>query len=334
MALPEQTLRIIDANLNRAGEGLRVLEDLARLLLNDALMTEKLKTMRHQLVVNEWPLNQRLLQARNSGSDVGADMEIAGQKSQEDVPALVVANARRVQEALRVIEEMAKIPGTSLNSNKFKEARFDLYTIERELVSRVLRRDKAKLIAGLYVIIDTGSLKALSPIEAARQVILGGAAVVQLRDKTLPDGELLLLAREIRHLCGEHKVLFILNGHPDIALAAGADGVHLEKDDLPVEEARRLLAIDMIVGATVLNAQQATAAQSDGADYFAVDADRLEQVSQIKSLPVVAICGVIVYNAAKLLVAGAAAVAVDVSVWPAEGAQADVRKFTQKLKRK
>lgn len=139
--MPEKTLRIIDANLNRIGEGLRVLEDLARLLLDDVDLTQRLKTMRHELIRNELPLHQRLLQARDSSGDVGADMEVPGEKPQKELPAVAIANARRVQEALRVIEELSKLPGSSLDANKFKQARFELYDIERALVSRLLNKD-------------------------------------------------------------------------------------------------------------------------------------------------------------------------------------------------
>ncbi len=139
-AVPPQILRIIDANLNRVGEGLRVLEDLARLLLDDATLAQQLKTMRHELIRREWPLQQRLLQSRNSAGDVGADMEVAGEKPQKEIPALAVANARRVQQALRVIEELAKLPESSLDSNRFRQARFELYDIERTLVSKLYSR--------------------------------------------------------------------------------------------------------------------------------------------------------------------------------------------------
>ena len=74
----KQTLRIIDASLNRLGEGLRFLEDLARLQLDDTPLTQQLKTMRHRLLKSDWAFNQQLLQARNSTSDVGIDMEVPG----------------------------------------------------------------------------------------------------------------------------------------------------------------------------------------------------------------------------------------------------------------
>jgi thiamine-phosphate pyrophosphorylase len=141
--IPNQTLRIIDANLNRIGEGLRVLEDIARLLLDDAALSQQLKDMRHQLVKVDLSLEEQFLQARNSEGDVGASLEASGEEKYKDLPATVVANARRVQEALRVIEELAKNPEIPLESEKFKRARFNLYTIEKELFAKLMRREKA-----------------------------------------------------------------------------------------------------------------------------------------------------------------------------------------------
>ena len=138
-----QTLRIIDANLNRIGEGLRVLEEIARLLLDDAELSQQLKNMRHELVKVDLSLEQEFLQARNSEGDVGIDIEAATEGKHKGLSAMVVANARRVQEALRVLEELAKDPDIPLESDKFKRARFNLYTIEKKLFSELLSRDKA-----------------------------------------------------------------------------------------------------------------------------------------------------------------------------------------------
>ena len=138
----KQTARIIDANLNRIGEGLRLLEDIARLLLNDAELTGQLKTMRHQILESDLSFQQHLIQSRNSEGDVGIDIEVPGGEKQRDLPTTVIANSRRVQEALRVLEELAKAPGIELDSERLKHARFDLYTIEQKLLSRLLRRNK------------------------------------------------------------------------------------------------------------------------------------------------------------------------------------------------
>lgn len=138
------TLRIIDANLNRIGEGLRVLEEIARLLLDDAALSQRIKDMRHEMVKVNLSLEKQFLQARNSEGDVGINLEASGEAKYKDIPATVVANARRVQEALRVMEEMAKNPGVPLESDKFKQARFNLYTIEKELFSKLMRRGEVQ----------------------------------------------------------------------------------------------------------------------------------------------------------------------------------------------
>ncbi len=135
--LPEATLRIIDANLNRIGEGLRVLEEVSRLLLNSGDLSHRLKNLRHELVRTEPALDRQLIQARDAAGDVGRDLEVPGEAKQRDLPSMVMANSRRVQESLRVMEELAKLSDTVLDSEKYKQARFSLYTIEKELMGRL-----------------------------------------------------------------------------------------------------------------------------------------------------------------------------------------------------
>ena len=135
--LPGSTLRIIDANLNRIGEGLRVLEEVSRLVLNSSDLSQSLKNLRHGLVRVDLKLEQQFIQARDAANDVGKDLEVPGEARQKDLAAVVVANSRRVQESLRVMEEIAKLPETTLDSEKYKQARFSLYTIEKELLSRL-----------------------------------------------------------------------------------------------------------------------------------------------------------------------------------------------------
>ncbi len=140
--MPDQKLRIIDANLNRIGEGLRVLEDIARLLLDDAELSQQLKDMRHEMVKVDLQLARQFLRARDSEGDVGINLEASDGGRYKEIPETVVANARRVQEAMRVMEELAKNPGVPLAPDKFKQARFKLYTIEKELFARVARHGR------------------------------------------------------------------------------------------------------------------------------------------------------------------------------------------------
>ena len=339
-----QILRIIDASLNRVGEGLRLLEDIARLLLNDVALTEQLKTMRHELIRGDFSFQQQLLQSRNAEGDVGIDIEVPGEGKERELPIVLVANARRVQESLRTLEELAKVPGTipKLDSEKFKQARFNLYTIEQKLLSKLLRQDKLKHISGLYVIIDTQALKGRGHIEAASQVIRGGARVIQLRDKVLGKQELLPIAHQLKTLCAEHNVLFIMNDYLDLALETEADGLHVGQDDLPVRVARQLLPIDKILGASARTIEEATTAQSEGADYLGVGSmyptltketavvvgpERLRQIRQAVSLPIVAIGGIAKDNVSELIAAGADAVAVISAVLGAESPEETSRQI-------
>jgi len=291
--------------------------------------------MRHQLIIGGRSFQQQLLQSRNSEGDVGVDIEVAGEEKERELPMALVANARRVQESLRTLEELAKVPGTTpeLDPEKFKQARFALYTIEQKLLSRLLRQDKLKYISGLYVIIDTQALKGRRHIEVASQAIRGGARTIQLRDKTLGKRELLPVAQQLKNLCAEHNVLFIINDYLDVALDTDADGLHLGQDDLLVEVARKLLPLGKILGCSVTTVEQAMAAQSEGADYVAVGSmyptpsketakvvglERLSQVRQAISLPLVAIGGITKDNASEVMAAAADSVAVISAVLGAE----------------
>jgi len=319
-------LRIIDANLNRLSEGLRVLEDLARLQLNDPTLTRQLKTMRHNLLRSDHAFHQQLLEARNAAGDIGMDIEVPEEEKQHDLPTMLVANAKRAQQSIRVLEELAKTPDTipGLDPGKLQQARFDLYTIEKKLLSKLLRQDKAKHITGLYVILDSRALKGRTYLEAAHQVINGGARIIQLRDKFLSKRELLPIALELKSLCAEKNVLFIMNDYLDIALAADADGLHLGQNDLPIKVARQLLPIDKVLGGSVTTVEQAATIEAEGADYIAVGAmyptkyketatvvgiERLRQIREATTLPLVAIGGISKENAAQVITAGANSIA-------------------------
>ena len=143
-AISQDTLRIIDANLNRIGEGLRVLEEIARLSLNDASLTQLLKNMRHDIIRVDNSFQQKLINARDSDGDVGADMLVSGERKPRNTRDTVIANARRVQESLRVLEEIARVPEIKLDTGNYKNTRFSLYSIEKELLLKVSRHDKLR----------------------------------------------------------------------------------------------------------------------------------------------------------------------------------------------
>jgi thiamine-phosphate pyrophosphorylase len=340
-------LRVIDANLNRAGEGLHLLEDVARLMLDDAELTRQLKAMRHEILEGDRAFNQQLVQSRDSEGDVGIDTEAPGEAKHRELPIMVVANSRRVQESLRTLEELAKTPATpKLDPQKFKKARFDLYTIEQKMLSRLLRRDKAGQLKGLYAVVDSDSLGGRRHIEVAEELIRGGAKIVQFRDKSRDKSERLSITQGLKDLCAKHGALFIVNDYIGLALATDADGLHLGQKDLPVSVGRRLLPIDKIIGCSVHTVEQAKAAEAEGADYLAVGSiystsskegamviglEGLRQVKQAVSLPLVAIGGINKDNAAEVLAAGADAVAVIGAILKAKNVKEATRKVIAAL---
>ena len=196
----------------------------------------------------------------------------------------------------------------------------------------------------LYVVTDSQLSKGRTDAEVARLAYEGGADVVQLRMKNADGREMLEQARLIRRYAEEMCKLFIVNDRVDIAMASGADGVHLGQSDIPVEDARRLMGDDAIIGVSVDNAEQAIADAEGGADYVGVgaifqtstkpDANQgvglgpIFQVREAVDIPVVAIGGINRGNIQDVIRAGADAAAVVSAVV----AQDDVRAAAHELR--
>ena len=126
--------------------------------------------------------------------------------------------------------------------------------------------DRSQLL--LYAVTDRAWVGRQSLYEQVESALRGGATMVQLREKQLDAEGILREARELAHLCKQYGVPFILNDNVDLALACGADGVHVGQDDLAAAEARRKLGPDKIVGVSAHNVAEALAAVRDGADYL------------------------------------------------------------------
>ena len=351
--MPLQELRIIDANLNRASEGLRLLEDTARFILNDSTLSKQFKNLRHNLAEETKLLSLKLLSHRNAEHDVGVttenvSYEQAVKQSQRDLLSVITANAKRAEESLRTIEELAKLPQINLmlNSAKFEQLRFTLYTLEQQLISKVLRQDKIKRLAGLYVILDRQTLADRNELQVAEQAIQSGVKIIQLRDKQGSKTELLPLAQKIKTLCGKSGTLFIINDYLDLALAVDADGLHIGQKDLPLPIIRRELPIDKIVGCSVNTLPQAIKAQNEGADYISVGSmfptttkrnatvvgvARLKQIRQAVSSPLVAIGGIKKNNISQVMAAGATSVAVSSAILSQEDIKGAVQRLIAKM---
>lgn len=178
----------------------------------------------------------------------------------------------------------------------------------------------------LYAITDRRALPAgVTLAQAVEAALVGGVTCLQLREKEASAGEILTLARTLLPLCRARRVPLLINDRVDIALAAGADGVHLGQEDLPLPEARALLGPDRILGATAHTVDEALRAQAEGADYLGVgamfptgtktdtvptSADTLKAICAAVSIPVVAIGGVTAQNLPTLAGTGIAGAAV------------------------
>ncbi|MCP4365461.1 MAG: thiamine phosphate synthase [Planctomycetes bacterium] len=182
------------------------------------------------------------------------------------------------------------------------------------------RIDKARL----YVLLTT-DLCRQPVLDTARLAVRGGADVLQLRGKGISDEEFSRLALELRELTWRLDTTFIVNDRPDIATRAYADGLHIGQDDMPIEEARRLIGKGRLIGVSTHSVKQARQAQSQGADYlgvgpiFATDTKArakpvgttlIEQVTKEIDMPVFAIGGINRDNIGRVLDAGATRVAV------------------------
>ncbi|MBN1161770.1 MAG: thiamine phosphate synthase [Dehalococcoidales bacterium] len=340
--LSNDQFRIIDANINRLGEGLRVLEEFARMTLNDAVLMQKLKDMRHRTVETNAEMYKKLINSRDVVGDIGSDMNATGEKNEREPQGIIAANAKRAQESLRVLEEMGKIPALNLDSEKYRKARFELYTLEKELVARISRKDKLERIKGIYVIIDAAWLKGRKPADVAKQAIKGGASVIQLRCKECSHREFLDMAGDIQEVCREKGVLFIVNDSLEIALAVKADGLHAGQEDMPAGELKKLLPIDMILGYSARTMVVAKKAGKEGADYLGIGAmfatttkksaevvgpERISKIKKVLDLPIVAIGGINKANITEVMEAGANAAAVISAVMGAD----DIEKATREL---
>jgi len=172
----------------------------------------------------------------------------------------------------------------------------------------------------LYVITGENYHPGRDMLEVMEAALRGGADIVQLRDKTSPKRELIEKAKRLKELTAKYGVPLIVNDHPDVALAADADGVHLGQDDLPIEAARELLGPRRIIGISTHRIEQARAAERAGADYIgvgpvyptgtkpgrqAVTTAYVAQAAVEIRIPFVAIGGITESNAEEVLRAGA-----------------------------
>lgn len=325
------TARILDASANRAREALRVIEDYIRFALDDAFLSGELKRLRHDLTEALSSVGTvRLLAARDTLQDVGTTLKTDAEQQRHSLLAVVRANLKRLQEALRSLEEFGKLHSINLGQT-LEKLRYRSYTLERAIL---LGADSRQRLADaqLYVLL-TGSQCTAALDWTIQEAVAGGAQVFQLREKTLSDRQLLERARQVRRWTREAGALFIINDRPDIARLVDADGVHIGQDELPVKEVRRIVGPDALIGVSTHNLDQVRRAILDGANYLGVGPtfpsgtkafemfpglDFVRQVARETSLPAFVIGGVNLDTIAATVAAGARRVAVGQAICQAD----------------
>ena len=195
----------------------------------------------------------------------------------------------------------------------------------------------------LYAVTDSRWLNGAALAEAVEKALAGGVTCVQLREKHLPFDEFLRTAKELKALCKNYHVPFIVDDNLDIALACDADGLHIGQNDMPAAKARKLLGPDKILGVSAQTVEQAIAACRDGADYLGVGAvfptgtktdavevplDTLKAITTAVDIPVVAIGGIGADNISQLSGTGIAGAAVVSAIF----AQEDIKKAAANLR--
>ena len=334
------TLRILDAALNRAGEGLRVVEDFVRFVLDDPFLTSQTKALRHELatVAGMIPATDRHA-ARDTMADVGTRILSDAEGRREDVWAVCAASLKRSEQALRSLEEFGKILEGEF-AGRCESLRYRLYTLEKALDLGRSSRERLADVR-LCVLVD-GRDSAADFERLVRELVAAGVGMIQLREKHLDDRELVGRARRLVELTRvrppaepgaggriSSATLAVVNDRADVAAIAGADGVHLGQDDLTVKDARAIVGPRMLIGVSTHNIEQARAAVLDGANYLGAGPtfpsqtkafddfaglDYLREIAAEIRLPTFAIGGITADNLPQVLAVGISRIAVGTAV--------------------
>ena len=262
------TFRILDAAANRTREGLRVIEDYVRFGENNSFLSRTLKEHRHELTAIIGLLPQSMfLAARDTLGDVGTSIGTEAEYQRSSAIDVVQAAFKRVQEALRTLEEYCKVVDSSL-APRFEQLRYRLYTTEKAVLkseSSVKQLHSQRL----YLLIQAEQCS-LGLEVVVKSALDAGVRMFQLREKSLCDRDLIDRARQVREWTAMAGAILIINDRPDIAVLSGADGVHVGQEELTVRDARRIVGPDRLIGVSTHSLEQARQAALDGADYLGV----------------------------------------------------------------
>ncbi|TWU10644.1 Thiamine-phosphate synthase [Allorhodopirellula heiligendammensis] len=246
------------------------MEETARFILNASSLTQQLKSLRHRFAASMERLPRKeLLEARNSGLDVGTAASTQREQQRGSVTQIVAAAAGRTQQAMRCLEEYGKLIDVTF-ATEVEQLRYQCYDICSRLEQLCLgSRDRLNRLqnARLYCLMDTCASER-KMLDRIRSLAAAGVDIIQLRESSVDDRTLWKRAAAGTHLARELGVLWIINDRADIAAAADADGVHVGQDELPVSQVRRIVGAEKLIGLSTHNIEQVRDAVRSTADYI------------------------------------------------------------------
>ena len=334
--------RILDANVNRAAEGIRVVEDICRFNFENENLTKKLRDVRHAIRKNLKDFDSHMLRHRDSNHDIGKKITIGNElDKKESLKQIIIANFKRALEAIRVVEEISKTTSNMYKIGKiYENIRYELYYLEKDVLGIL---NKKIIPKGIYGITFEKFSNGRTNIEIVRKMIENGIKIVQYREKDKSFKEMYEEALILREMTKEADVLFIINDHIELAQMVDADGVHIGQDDWPLKEVRKLIGDDKIIGLSTHSKEQAIEAVELGADYIGagpifdtntkdyatVGIEYLEFVAQNIKIPFVAIGGIKEGNIKEVVDAGAKSIALVTEITMAKNIKEKIEKLNR-----
>ena len=317
-------LRIIDANINRCAEGIRVIEEIVRFGAGDEGLTRGVKELRHEIraLSGMFPIDPTRF--RDSAGDVGARFSTPSEEKRESLAGTARANFYRVEEGLRVLEEFGKLVSPD-GARIAKGLRFRVYELEKIILEAGPEGRPFPRLPFLYTFIDRSIVAEGEVAGVTAALVEGGSGIIQYRAKDLPVSAMRRDLAAVIPIAGKAGIPLIVNDLPELAAETGAGGVHLGSADADPSGAREMLGPARIIGLSVGSPGELAAAPLDLLDYIAVgplfetstkdDAvvtglGLLVSARRTTDLPVVAIGGIGPENARSVLDAGADGLAV------------------------
>lgn len=336
--------RILDANYNRATEGIRTLEEIARFQANSTLLQRELKSLRHKIAAAHQLLPaEELLKSRSASGDVGPENTLDSEMQRTSLEHIQNAASQRIQQALRALEEFSK-PLHPQAASAFGKVRYLAYDVLAKSLLSFASHKVEFAAARIYLLVDLKRNHTVW-LDHLEKLVEAGADIIQVRDKHADGAVLLERCQQAVERLAKTPARLIVNDRPDIALMCGADGVHVGQEDLPVSSIRKWVGQRLSIGLSTHTPQQVAAAESLNVDYigcgptFPSTTKQFESFSGIEflkaaantPLPCFAIGGITLEKLPQVIEAGFQRVALAGDVDQAHDPYQRVREFRKRL---